>query len=259
MTPQRVHPCLVLWGWASLALAPCGDGAGPTALPIETLASNLEYPKGLWLAGGSAYLTETAGRNTTFGGRVRLARVDLGTRLLTPLVDSPVNSDAVVVTANGSIYQASYQGALPGELGQVSVVDPVSLVETPVTDLAIAVTDMFLDANGDMYVLGASDDTSAASLYRLPATSYADTSVVKRGLGRARALTRVGTDIYYASLQGVWRLDAAGLAGPLAVRYDPGTGRLYFLEGGSAAGQFKDGAFKAVQSGLTSAPPTRLP
>lgn len=117
---------------------------------------------------------------------MRLAKVDLGTRLLTPLVDSPVNSDAVVVTANGSIYLGSYQGVLPGEVGQVSVVDPVSLVETTVTDLAIAVTDMFLDGNGDMYVLGASDDTGAASLYRLPAANYADTVVLKRGLGRAR-------------------------------------------------------------------------
>ena len=53
-----------------------------------------------------------------------------------------------------------------------------------------------------MYVLGASGDTGAASLYRLPATNYADTTVVKRGLGRARALIRVGTDIYYANLQG---------------------------------------------------------
>lgn len=105
----------------------------------------------------------------------------------------------------------------------------------------------------------------------------------------------MGTDIYYANLQGVWRLDAAGvitsisalsrvssltpagtqlyyadylggligridlqthaadtivtgLAGPLAVRYDPVTGRLYFLEGGTTGGQFKDGAFKAIQS-----------
>lgn len=57
---------------------------------------------------------------------------------------------------------------------------------------------------------GASDDPAAPSLYRLPAANYADTLVVKRGLGRVSALTKIGPNIYYSNLEGIHRLDSSG-------------------------------------------------
>ena len=60
------------------------------------LVEGLEYPTGMWVAGGTIYLTETAGRNTTFGGKVQLDRYDIAGGTLELLLDHPSNSDALV-------------------------------------------------------------------------------------------------------------------------------------------------------------------
>jgi hypothetical protein len=211
---SRLRPLLI--PLAVVALASCGDDAtGPSEMAIQTLATNLEYPTGLWIAGDTVYLTETAGRNTVFGGKVALDGYDLDSGELSLIVDSPENSDAVVVASDGKIYLTSYVAVIPGQEGAVSVVDPTTGDESPVTGLKIASTDMFIDDNQDIYVIGASYDPNASSLYRLPAADYADTSVVASGLGTASALTKAGSDIYYADVSRIYRLDESGTATPL--------------------------------------------
>ena len=170
---------------------------------VSTLLTGLEYPKGLWVRDGRVYLTETAGRNTTFGGKVRLLRYDVASGQLEELINNPENSDAVVVDGAETIYLTSYKGTIPGEDGGVSVArfdaGLGTWVETHLLDLAIASDDMFLDANGDIYIIGSSDLSNAASLYRLPFPNYTtNVTVVATGLGRAESLTKLGTDFYYS-------------------------------------------------------------
>lgn len=178
----------------------------------------LEYPAGLWVAGGVVYLTETAGRNTIFGGKVQLDKYIVAGGALSVMLNQPANSDAIVVPGSGDVYLASYIGSLPGDQGAVSVVDATTAIESPVTGLEIAVTDMALDQSGDIHVLGGSDTPNAASLYRLPAADYTDTTVVKRGLGRAFALARVGDVTYFSDLAGIKRLDVSGTVTPVLTR-----------------------------------------
>jgi hypothetical protein len=182
---------------------------GPTIL---TLLTGLEYPKGIWLKDGSVYITETAGRNTSFGGNVSLLRYDVGTGQLTPLVDNPVNSDAVAVAGDGKIYLASYHPCTPGESGRVSVVDPITLVESHLVDLAVAANDIFLDSNEDMYISGSSDLATGASLNLLPAGNYTSVTVLEEGLGRIGAMTKVGADIYFSNIidDRILRRDGSG-------------------------------------------------
>jgi sugar lactone lactonase YvrE len=202
---------------AACTAAGCGDnGVQPSTPTITTLASSLEYPKAMWLADGSIYLTETAARNTTFGGALRLDRYDLAAGQLKLVLDHPTNSDALVAAADGRVYLASYVTSIPGNQGAVSVLDTATGVETPLIDLGIAPTDMFLDPTQDIYVLGASDDPAAPSLYRLAAPGYTDTTVVKRGLGRTGGLTRVGSTTYYSDPGGIQALDASGSVTPLS-------------------------------------------
>ena len=288
--PQCVIPLL-------LVLAGCGEeNTGPSrSWTADTLVTGLEYPTGLAVAGGTVYLTETAGRNTGFGGKVQLDEYVVSTGAFSLLLDHPANSDALAVTASGDIYLTSYVSVLPGDQGDVSVVDGVTLVESPVTGLAIASSDMVLDQSGDIYILGASDTPGAASLYRLSASDYTDTTVVKRGLGRATALARYGDDTFFSDLTGIKRLSPTGsvtpvlqhagiislavagqflyfadfLAGeigrvnlnngavdpvleglsqPLAIRYDAGSNRLYLLDGGTLANEFKDGVLAVISN-----------
>jgi hypothetical protein len=170
---------------------------------VQTLQTGLQYPLGLWVAGGRVYLTETADHNTSFGGRRRLSRLVLDGGAFETLMDNPVNSDAVAVTGDGSVYLASYAGTSPGEAGHVSVAQfdiEAGWIETPITDVAIAAQDMFLDANDDIYLIGSSDSPTAASLYRLPAGNYASAAVLARALGRSWSITKIGTDLYYSVL-----------------------------------------------------------
>ena len=170
---------------------------------VQTLQTGLEYPLGLWVAGGRVYVTETADHNTGVGGRRRLSRLVLDGGAFETLMDNPVNSDAVAVTGDGSIYLASYEGTTPGEAGHVSVAQfdiELGWIETPITDVAIAAQDMFLDDNDDIYLIGSSDSPTAASLYRLPEGNYASAAVLARGLGRSWSIVKIGPDLYYSVL-----------------------------------------------------------
>ncbi|MFW9993625.1 MAG: hypothetical protein ACFFD4_16385 [Candidatus Odinarchaeota archaeon] len=82
---------------------------------LMTLLTDLEYPKGLWIKGDKVYFTETAGRNTVYGGTVALNVFDLSTGQENLLVDNPVASDAVVVASDGMIYLTSYVRVIPGK------------------------------------------------------------------------------------------------------------------------------------------------
>jgi len=263
----------------------------------QTVLTGLEYPKGLWISHFDAYLTETAGHNTTFGGKTTLLHWTPDGRILQTLLTNPVNSDAVVVTEDGSIYLAGYVGSSPGEQGRVSrasFTGAAGWVETPVTDVAIAAQDMFLDENEDIYLIGPSDDQEATNIYRLPSGSYDSPVGLATGLGRTWSLVKIGSTIYYSLITSgeVWALSDVGNAllftnssavtsltsdgtflyygdiggtirrlnlstgadelvttGPgaiNAVRYDPSSGRLYYLRSGTADAQYKDGTLNYI-------------
>jgi len=263
----------------------------------QTVLTGLEYPKGLWISHFDAYLTETAGHNTTFGGKTTLLHWTPDGRILQTLLTNPVNSDAVVVTEDGSIYLAGYVGSSPGEQGRVSrasFTGAAGWVETPVTDVAIAAQDMFLDENEDIYLIGPSDNQDATNIYRLPSGSYDSPVGLVTGLGRTWSLVKIGSTIYYSLITSgeVWGLSDVGNAllftnssavtsltsdgtflyygdiggtirrrnlstgadelvttGPgaiNAVRYDPSSGRLYYLRSGTADAQYKDGTLNYI-------------
>ena len=165
---------------------------------VYKLLTNLEYPSGLWVRGDRVYFTETNGYNTSFGGAVRLRVYNLASETDSLLKDHPNCRDAVVVTEDGKIYLGSYVGSTPGESGRVSVLDPTTLVESNVTELEIAVKDMFLESDNDILVIGSSNLPGAKSLYRLAPPAYTSPNVVKTGLGRTQGVTALGSDIYFA-------------------------------------------------------------
>lgn len=92
-------------------------------IQTATLQTGLEYPKGLWIKDGFVYFTETAGRNTSCGGRVRLLRSLVDGTGFEVLLDNPEISDGVVVDDEGKIYLTSYKDVTPGQNGDVSVVE----------------------------------------------------------------------------------------------------------------------------------------
>ena len=285
---------------ANNAAAPISFEVRATPSATTTLLNGLHYPTGLWIGNEVAYLTETAGHNTSFGGNDRVLRFDLATGALGVVLAEPINNDAVVVTADGRLVLTSYVGSTPGESGRVSVAEFDSesgaWSESHVLDVAIASHDLHLEADGDLYLIGSSDDPKAASLYRLLLDEcFPSAQSVRTGLGRARAVTTVGSVIYYSTFtsssvrsfdgeidrllvgdasvtsltsDGTWlyfaefaqnrirrvhlttgaiELVVEGLRHPLAVRYHAPSGRLYFLEGGTEAGQYRDGRLQYIQ------------
>ncbi|HSQ63829.1 MAG TPA: hypothetical protein VLM85_11470 [Polyangiaceae bacterium] len=137
---------------------PCATGSAPASESgdgsTKTLLGNLQYPSGLWLWGNVVYYTETAARNTTFGGALRLSSYDVPSMQSSVIVNDPMNSDAVVVASNGDIYLGSYKNSSPGGDGDVSVISHVTHIETQVVHLAVAVQDMYIDDADDIYVIG---------------------------------------------------------------------------------------------------------
>lgn len=289
--------CLTITG--ILILFGCGDDDNPAnpgppqeAFGVDTLLTGLEYPSGLWVQGDRVYFTETNGRNTAYGGAVRLSVYKLAAQQESLLVNNPTCSDAVVVASDNKIYLASYVSALPGESGQVSVVNPSTLVEASVVNVEIAVTDMYIEGDDDITVIGMSDQPTAKSLYRLPAGNYTAPEVLKNGLGRVWAVTEQGNDTYYSNISAIQKISGmvvsewyaksaisisasskylfyanysageigmidfatktdsvlvSGVHAPLAVRWVAATNRLYFTEGGTTAGQYKDGTLQVIK------------
>ena len=172
------------------------DGTVRARAPV-TLLTNLEYPTSLWVKGDKVYLTETAGRNTVWGGKICLDQYDVVTGEKSVLIDNPLCSDAVVVASDGKIYLTSYLNCSPGEQGMVSVVDPLTGVETHFLDIEIASADMFIDSNDDIFIIGLSDQPGAKSIYLLPSGDYANPTVLKTGLGRAACISKSNSYIYY--------------------------------------------------------------
>jgi hypothetical protein len=260
-------------------------------LKVSTLLTDLEYPTGLWVKDAKVYFTETNGRNTGYGGKVALSVYDTASKVKTLLVNDPENSDAVVVDSDVDIYLTSYHGALPGDVGKVSVVDHSTLIESPVCNIEIASIDMYIDGADDIYIIGTSDNPSAKSVYLLRNGSYDLPEVLHTGLGRTRCMSKSGSILYYANLAEILRFVggtfesfatkgaqsmsfsskylfyaemsagkvgrinistksdltlASGLHSPLAVRWDGTHGKLYFLEAGTDAGEYKDGTLKVI-------------
>jgi hypothetical protein len=180
---------------------PLLDAGPPTqgcAFAATTLLSNLNYPTGLWVKDNLVYYSETAARNTSFGGALRVSSYDVQTKQTSVIIDNPMNSDAIVVASDGRIYLGSYKNTSPGSSGDVSVVDPITHVETEVVHLAVAVEDMYIDDSDDIYVIGPND--SGNSLYLLPAGHYASPVLLESNLGRAWSLTKDGADLYFSRI-----------------------------------------------------------
>jgi len=166
---------------------------------VLTLLTDLEYPKGLWINGNNLYLTETAGRNTVWGGKISLSEYDIVTGVKTELLNNPANSDSVVVASDEMIYLTSYQTKIPGESGTVSVVDPTTNVETHLLNIDIASEDMFIDSEDNILIIGSSDQVWANSIYLLPSGDYTNPIVLQTGLGRIWCISKKGDYIYFGT------------------------------------------------------------
>jgi hypothetical protein len=177
--------------------------------PVRLL-DGLEYPSALWVTREEVYFAETAGRNTGFGGKIALDRCAIPSGEMSVVVDGPENSDGVVVASDGTIYLTSYQGTIPGESGSVSSVDPTTGVETHLLDIEIASTDMTIDAEDNIYILGSSDEPDAKSLYRLPASGYTSPEILGTGFGRVWCLALASSSVYYSDQTAIRRVVAGG-------------------------------------------------
>jgi len=183
-----------------------GTGSGPGVESgdgsIKTLLTGLNYPWGLWVKGNLVYFTETAAFDTSFGGAKRLSTYDITTGAVTLLKDNPVNAETVVVSSNGTIYLGNYDNYSPGELGSLSVLDPTTLIETPLETLPIAIEDMFIDAADNIYVIGPSDSSTAHNVFFLPAGNYTSPVPLATGLGRTWSITESGSTLYLSLITG---------------------------------------------------------
>jgi hypothetical protein len=175
-----------------------------------TLASNLQAPNSLWFQQNNVYFTETAGRNTSFGGNIRLQVYDVVTKQRTVLEDHPVNSDAVVVGSNNVVYLTSYYGSIPGESGGVSYLAPPYTNETQLLSLAIASEDMCIDDRQDIFIIGSSDQPGAQSLYKLPFGNYVSPIVLQTGLGRTWCIAKTGSYVYFSDQSSIKRFYEGG-------------------------------------------------
>ena len=176
----------------------------------SVLLTGLEYPRGLWAKGNTVYLTETAGRNTGYGGKICLDTYDISTGQKTTVLNNPENSDAVVAASDDKIYLTSYHGTIPGENGKVSSVDSQTFLETHLIDLAIAARDMFIDEQDNIYIIGSSDLGNAQSLYLLPAGDYLNPVVLQTGLGRTWCISKHDGYVYFSDLNAIKRFPEQG-------------------------------------------------
>jgi hypothetical protein len=192
----------------AVVVAGCSSSSKPDdlKLTVTTLLSNLEFPKGLWLDAGKVYFTETAGRSTTYGGKVQLSVYDVGTAQTTVIKHDPVNSDAVVVSQDSDIYLCSYHGSLPGDYGEVSVISPPDTNETAVTDVTIAAEDMFMTSEDDILLIGPSDTPDATSLLRLPRGDFQHYEVVANDLLRAWCVTVANDFVFFSDQYSIQRI-----------------------------------------------------
>lgn len=215
-TPLVVGSLLVALGGCG---ARTGLGVGeesavatPDAQPIETcdwvkegpqrelvFATDLEYPKGLWITGCRIYFTETAGRNSGTRGKVSLGMYDLVTRERRVLVDNPRNCDAIAADGSGRVFLASPDVE---NTTSVTVVEPTTLVESPVASVPIQVVGLAMSKTGDLFLTG--NDTpavgpSARSLFRLPVGRYGEPALLASGLGLPRCMAELDGNVYVAS------------------------------------------------------------
>jgi len=172
-------------------------GAGPR---LGVLQTDLLYPIGLWVRQSKVYITEARATNTAYGGTDRLRVYDPIAGTYTILTNNITNGQAVVVASTGKIYLGSYQGSIPGDNGSISVVDPGTHIESPLVNLPIAISDMYIDAQDNIFVIGPSDTANAKNIYKLPVNNYTSPVVLQTGLGRVFSLTVNAGKVYFSSL-----------------------------------------------------------
>ncbi|MEM2087514.1 MAG: hypothetical protein QXF52_02415 [Thermoproteota archaeon] len=181
---------------ASSMVEPVG-AQPPVGSAIFTLLTGLEYPCGLWVKEGKIWLVE-AGGHTSYGGKLCLAQYDTATGQKTVLVNNPMACEAVVVASDYRIYLTSWVGRIPGERGIVTTVDPETNIETLLLDIEIASSDMFIDEEDNILIIGSSDQPGAKSIYLLPSGNYLNPVVLKTGLGRANCISKHGEYVYFS-------------------------------------------------------------
>ena len=179
------------------------------ALDIRELMNNLNYPKALWIKDDYIYLTETSKRNTGYGDPVlTLLEYNINTKHRKLLKNYPSNSDALVASNFFDIlYLSSYKSPYPGERGTISFFNLNSNIESHLVDIEIATSDMFIDRNDNIFIIGSSDNKEAKSIVKLPKLDYKKTIVLKKGLGRfADCIAKNSGYIYYSNQDGIMRL-----------------------------------------------------
>jgi len=178
--------------------------------PVVSLVADLEFPESIWVKGPYVYILENAGRDTIYGGKICLDRYDVIAGENTVLVNNSQNSRTVAVASDGKIYLAAYVRIMPGENGSVSVVDPKTNTETPLLHIEIAATDIFIDSNDDILVIGSSRKADAKSIYLLRAGDYTHPRVLKEGLGVVWCVSKMGNYVYFSDQAAVKRFDISG-------------------------------------------------
>lgn len=166
-------------------------GAAFTFSSMSTLLTNLEYPRGLWVKQNVVYLTETAGRNSPFGGKVSLDKYDVATEEKTVLINNPQNVDAVVVANDDLIYLTSRDGT-------ISVVDPGTNIETHLLD--IPGTDMFIDAEDNILVLDMSQHPYYNKIHLLSVGDYLNPTIIINywSVNPILCISKRGSDVYFS-------------------------------------------------------------
>ncbi|MHA2249924.1 MAG: NosD domain-containing protein [Candidatus Kariarchaeaceae archaeon] len=161
------------------------------------LLSGLEYPRGLWVKDDVVFFTETGGPSAGHS----LSKYDVGTQQGTLLKDGVTASYAVVVASDDTIYLSAPVQTIPGEEGVFTKFDQNTGIETTLFNINVAATDMHIDSNDDIYLLGSSDSPSAQSIYYLPSYDYTDYNIMQTGLGRTWGIGKVNDTIIYSDVQ----------------------------------------------------------
>ncbi len=214
---KRALIALAIAVCVSATFVGCKSSTGPDDVKVTqaTLLTNLEFPKGMWIRNGKIYITETAGVNSGFGGRVQLDEYDIVTGQLTVLKHGLVNCDALVVASDGKIYLCSPHGGVPGDFGKVSVFNPVDTTETHVTDVTIAAEDMYITNSDDIYLIGPSDSPDATNLLRLPRGAYQRYVVVASDLLHSWCVTVAAGYLYFSDQYMIQKIVPAPQGGSL--------------------------------------------
>jgi hypothetical protein len=129
----------------------------------DTLLNDLHYPSALDLEGDNLFITEAAGRNTSFGGNMSLLRYSISDNRLVQKFPNPPATDAISVIGHKA-YMATYKEMIPGNEGTVFMLDMEEAGAYILSDVETAATCM-CKTDGKLFVGGLSDPDNTKSLF----------------------------------------------------------------------------------------------